>query len=94
MMEAAQNLAAHLYYPDCLSLERKRVVADSFAAWSRPAHMRSAHTRRRWTENEDRALLKLNSPKLAAETLGRTAQSCNLRLWRLRTGQVPKPSDQ
>ncbi|MFF4353750.1 LAGLIDADG family homing endonuclease [Streptomyces sp. NPDC001530] len=91
-MEVAQNLAAHLYYPGCLSLERKRTAAESLAPWKRPATMRAAHTQRRWNEREDRLLLKLNSPKLAAEVLGRTAQSCNLRLWRLRTGQVPMPA--
>lgn len=94
MMELAQKLAAHLYYPGCLSLERKRSAADSLVTWRRPGNMRAAHTQRRWTDAEDRVLLKLNSPKLAAQALGRTAQSCNLRLWRLRTGQVPKPNVQ
>ncbi|WKX11549.1 LAGLIDADG family homing endonuclease [Streptomyces sp. NL15-2K] len=93
-MEVAQHLAAHLYQPGCLALERKRMAADSLATWVRPANMRAAHTRRRWTEHEDRILLELNRAKPAAETLGRTVQSCNLRLWRLRTGQVPMPSDQ
>lgn len=88
-MEAAQSLAAHLYYPGCLALDRKQKAADSLGAWGRPADMRAAHTRRRWNETEDRILLRLKSPKAAAEALGRTAQSCNLRLWRLRTGQVP-----
>lgn len=93
-MEAGQSLAAHLYYPGCLSLERKRAAAEALATWLRPASMRSAHTRRPWKEWEDRILLELKSPKAAAEKLGRTAQSCNLRLWRLRTGQAPMPSDQ
>ncbi|MGW1717902.1 hypothetical protein [Streptomyces sp. NPDC002156] len=93
-METAQNLAAHLYYPGCLSLERKQTAADSFANWARPGGMRAAYTQRRWNEREDRVLLELNSPQAAAEALGRTAQSCNLRAWRLRTGQVPMPSDQ
>ncbi|MEU0024885.1 hypothetical protein [Streptomyces sp. NPDC006335] len=94
MMEVAQKLAADLYYPGCLSLERKLRAADSLVAWARPASMRNAYTQRRWTEGEDRMLLELNSPKAAAETLARTTQSCSLRLWRLRTGQVPRPSDQ
>ncbi|MER6078050.1 LAGLIDADG family homing endonuclease [Streptomyces sp. NPDC001833] len=94
LMELAQRLAADLYYPGCLSLDRKRAAADSLADWARPAGMRAAYTQRRWTEDEDRILLKFNSPMAAAEVLGRTTQSCNLRLWRLRTGQVPAPSDQ
>jgi hypothetical protein len=93
-MDAAQRLAGNLYYPGCLSLERKRTSADSIAAWARPADMRAAYTRRRWTTAEDRILLELNSPTAASGELGRTVQSCNLRLWRLRTGQVPLPSDQ
>ncbi|MGC0330339.1 hypothetical protein RKD23_003329 [Streptomyces sp. SAI-170] len=93
-MEPAQRLAAHLYYPGCLSLARKRTAADSLAAWTRPAGMRAEYTRRRWSEQEDRILLELNSPTAAADELGRTVQSCNLRLWRLRTGQTPLPSEQ
>jgi hypothetical protein len=93
-MEAGQRLAADLYYPGCLSLARKRAAADSLAAWVRPAGMRSAYTARRWNETEDRILLKLNSPTAAAEALGRTPQSCSLRMWRLRSGQVPIPSQQ
>ncbi|WP_328770880.1 LAGLIDADG family homing endonuclease [Streptomyces sp. NBC_00286] len=92
--EAAQALAAHLYYPGCLSLERKRRSAESLATWLRPPSMRSAHTRRSWKEWEDRILLELKSPKEAAEKLDRSPQSCSLRLWRLRSGQAPMPSDQ
>jgi hypothetical protein len=93
-MEAGQRLAADLYYPGCLSLARKRAAAGSLAQWARPAGMRSAYTARRWNESEDRILLKLNSPAAAAEVLDRTPQSCNLRMWRLRTGRVPMPSQQ
>lgn len=93
-MEAAQHLATNLYCPGCLSLERKRTVADSVAAWVRPTDMRAAYTRRRWTEHEDQVLLELNSPTAATDALGRTVQSCNLRLWRLRSGQASRPSDQ
>ncbi|MEU9455988.1 LAGLIDADG family homing endonuclease [Streptomyces sp. NPDC048277] len=93
-MEGAQSLVADLYYPGCLSLERKSTAAEALADWARPAGMRAAHTQRRWTEDEDRILLKLNSPMAAAEVLGRSTQSCNLRLWRLRNGKVPKPDTQ
>ncbi|WP_432119134.1 hypothetical protein [Streptomyces sp. bgisy032] len=91
-MEVAQRLAADLYYPGCLCLERKRTAAASLTAWVRPAGMRSAYAKRRWTDHEDRILLQLKSPTAAATALGRTVQSCNLRLWRLRNGQVPRPS--
>ncbi|MFE1292677.1 hypothetical protein [Streptomyces sp. NPDC058751] len=91
--EAAQKLAAHLYYPDCLSLDRKRTAAASLGTWSRPADMRIAPDRRRWTEPEDRVLLALKNDAAAAKELGRTEKSCYIRLWRLRTGKTPLPAD-
>ncbi|MFF3491266.1 hypothetical protein ACFYWS_07935 [Streptomyces sp. NPDC002795] len=90
-MEAAQKLSAHLYYPGCLALERKQTAADSLIGWTRPADMRAAYTARRWKEWEDRVLLKHDSIAAAAEELGRTYQSCNLRRWRLLSGKVPMP---
>lgn len=93
MNESAQKLAAHLYYEDCLSLERKKTAADSLSSWVRPAGMKVAPERRRWAAYEDRVLLRLNSDTAAAQELGRTAKSCYIRLWRLRTGQVPMPAE-
>ncbi|MFK4067679.1 hypothetical protein [Streptomyces sp. NPDC029674] len=87
--EPAQRLAQDLYYPGCLSLERKQLKAEAIAAWTRPADMRAAHTRRRWKEWEDEILLLACDDAAAAKELGRTEKSCHLRLWRLRTGQVP-----
>lgn len=91
--EQAQALAAHLYYPGCLSLQRKQTAADSLATWVRPAGMK-VMSHRRWSVWEDRVLLARNNAASAAQALDRTVQSCSLRLWRLRTGQVPMPSDQ
>jgi len=91
--ENAQELAAHLYYKDCLSLERKQVAADSLSTWIRPAGMRVAPDRRRWNGWEDRTLLRLNNDAASAKELGRTEKSCYIRLWRLRTGKVPMPTD-
>ncbi|WP_443068018.1 hypothetical protein [Streptomyces sp. NBC_01356] len=90
--ESAQALSAHLYYPGCLSLARKQTAADSLATWVRPANMRVAPERRRWTAVEDRVLLRLDNDAAAAMELGRTEKSCYLRLWRLRTGQVAMPA--
>ncbi|MEW1778185.1 hypothetical protein [Streptomyces sp. NPDC086777] len=84
MMERAQRLAADLYYPGCLALERKRTAAESPSGWVRPPGMRSAYTARRWSETEDQILLELSSPAAAADVLGGTTASCSLRLWRLR----------
>ncbi|MGW7268672.1 hypothetical protein [Streptomyces sp. NPDC054842] len=92
--EAAQELAAHLYYPGCLALDRKREAAASLGAWSRPVGMRVAPDRRRWTASEDRVLLASGDDvTAAAQQLARTEKSCAIRLWRLRTGRTPPPSD-
>ncbi|MGW3559011.1 LAGLIDADG family homing endonuclease [Streptomyces sp. NPDC000963] len=90
--EAAVQLAAHLYYPDCLALERKRTNAEGLGAWVRPEDMRvSSH--RRWKTSEDRVLLAHGNAVAAAGELGRTEQSCSLRLWRLKTGRAPMPAE-
>ncbi|QIY97520.1 hypothetical protein HEP87_30555 [Streptomyces sp. S1D4-11] len=91
--ENAQELVADLYYKDCLSLQRKKTAAESLDAWVRPANMRVAPDRRRWIAWEDRVLLQLNDDAAAAKELGRTQKSCYVRLWRLRTGKVPLPTD-
>lgn len=90
--EAAQKLGSHLYYAGCLALDRKRDAATALSTWSRPADMRVAPDRRRWTESEDRVLLDLNDDAAAARELGRTEKSCCIRLWRLRTGRTPMPA--
>ncbi|MFE2551682.1 hypothetical protein ACFXGI_24475 [Streptomyces sp. NPDC059355] len=89
--EAAMHLAEHLYYPGCLALLRKQTAADSLTSWQRPAGMRIAPPRRRWSQTDDRILLRLDDPAAAARSLDRTEQSCAMRLWRLRTGRVPMP---
>ncbi|WP_309248840.1 hypothetical protein [Streptomyces sp. MNP-20] len=93
MKESAQMLAADLYYPGCLSLQRKQIKADSLAAWSRPASMRVIPAQRRWTPEEDRTLLRIGDSS-AADHLGRSESSCSMRLWRLRSGRVPTPTEQ
>ncbi|MFE6813646.1 LAGLIDADG family homing endonuclease [Streptomyces sp. NPDC057677] len=90
--EQAQRLAEHFYYPGCLALDHKKANAASIQTWVRPADMRFAPPRRRWTEADDRELLRLNDPAAAAIALDRTEQSCSMRLWRIRTGQTTSPS--
>ncbi|MBK5990849.1 LAGLIDADG family homing endonuclease [Streptomyces microflavus] len=91
--EAAVQLAEHLYYPGCLSLARKRTAATSLASWERPATMRVRPPGRRWRPWEDRVLLALDDDTASAAELGRSKASCSVRLWRLKTGQVPRPED-
>ncbi|MFF6793273.1 hypothetical protein ACFY9C_29865 [Streptomyces filamentosus] len=91
--EQAQQVAEHLYYPGSLALDHKKANAASIQSWTRPATMKIAPPRRRWTPAEDRELLRLGDPAAAAITLDRTEQSCCMRLWRLRTGQVSTPAN-
>ncbi|GAA3492856.1 hypothetical protein [Streptomyces cremeus] len=91
--EAAMQLAADLYYPDCLSLKRKQLAASALATWERPADMKRVVGRRAWKPWEDTALLQIGNAEAAAAELNRTENSCALRLWRLRTGQVAAPSE-
>ncbi|MFC8392822.1 LAGLIDADG family homing endonuclease [Streptomyces sp. NPDC057238] len=91
--EHAQRLAEHLYYPGSLALDHKKANAASIQTWIRPADMKIAPPRRRWTPTDDRELLRLDDPAAAAVALDRTQQSCSMRLWRLRTGQVAMPAN-
>jgi hypothetical protein len=94
MKENAKRPAADLHYEECLSLERKKVAATSLTAWIRPADMKVAPERRRWSEQEDRVLLQVGDYAQAAKELGRTEKSCCLRLWRLQTKKLPLPTNQ
>ncbi|MDA5281584.1 hypothetical protein ACWGHM_38190 [Streptomyces sp. NPDC054904] len=86
--ETAQQLAAHLYYDGCLALTHKKANADGIQTWVRPAGMRVAPTRRPWTAQDDQVLIRLGNAAAAATALGRTEQSCTMRLWRIRSGRV------
>ena len=87
-MEPAVELASLLYYPDCLALPRKADVAERLRAWTRPATMRARSVHRAWTAEEDRIVLR-EEVRSAAEILGRTTRSVNMRRWRLRNGAAP-----
>ncbi|MGW1774755.1 hypothetical protein [Streptomyces sp. NPDC002104] len=89
--ESAQRLAAHLYYDGCLALAHKKAKANAIQGWVRPADMRIAPPRRRWTVKDDEELVRLNDPAAAASALHRTEQSCAMRLWRIRSGHVVAP---
>lgn len=91
--EAATKLAGHLYYPGCLSLDRKQIAADSLASWERPEGMRVRAPSRRWKPWEDQILLSRGNNASSAAELGRTGASCGARLWRLKTGQVNRPAE-
>lgn len=87
--EAAVELASHLYYDGCLSLERKRTAAKSLTDWARPADMPRGTPSRRWILAEDLKLLEVGDATAAAVELGRTESGCRQRLTRLRSAGGP-----
>ncbi|MCF6524724.1 LAGLIDADG family homing endonuclease [Streptomyces sp. JJ36] len=86
--EAALALIRHLYYPDCLALERKQKAAREALGWTRPAGMKKRTPGRRWHPWEDEVLLRCEGPAEAAALLGRSESSCYMRLWRFRRGDL------
>lgn len=89
--ENAQKLAAHLYYPGCLALERKQSAAESLASWLRSADMRRRPPRIQWTPAMDRLLLAEPTIAQAAAELGHSNTPCQNRRWKLLNGVVPLP---
>lgn len=89
--ESAISLVGHFYYPGSLALDRKRKSAEEASRWVRPESMRQRMPSRRWRASEDRLLLDTPDPRVAAQLLGRTLSSCQTRLWRFRTGEIPMP---
>ncbi|MFF7885933.1 hypothetical protein ACH40F_30140 [Streptomyces sp. NPDC020794] len=81
--EAAQNLAAHLYYPGCLSLKRKQTTAEGVAAWTGPAGSKPRPPRIEWTHEMDRILLAAPTIAHAAAELGYSWSACQVRRWKL-----------
>ncbi|MQY08608.1 hypothetical protein ACRB68_67170 [Actinomadura sp. RB68] len=89
-MEAALEMADWMYYKDCLALERKAARAVSISTWSRPPGMRARSARRRWTEAEDAAIWSMTIPD-AAQSLGRTEKSIQMRRWMLQGTHGKQP---
>ncbi|WP_199810999.1 hypothetical protein [Streptomyces sp. NRRL F-525] len=89
--ESAQALAAQLYYPGCISLERKHSAAQSLASWIRPASMERRPPPIQWTPEMDRILLSAPTIAAAAAELGYSNSPCQTRRWKLLHGLVPLP---
>jgi hypothetical protein len=90
--EFAQQLTAHLYYPGCLALERKRSSAESISAWRRPAELKKRPPRIEWTPEKDRTLLTAPTLAAAAATLRLSQSACQVRRWKLEHRLAPWPN--
>lgn len=89
--EDAVAVAAILYYPDCLALQRKAAKAAQVSAWIRPAALKRKAPDRDWTEDED-ALVAMLPASVAEVELGRSRSSVSCRRVRLR--KQAKDNDQ
>jgi hypothetical protein len=80
--EGAQHIAQIMYYPGALCLERKRLKAQAMLQWTRPLDMRRVPGRKLWVPREDDIVLTTSVPEAMA-LLGRSADSIEMRYWRL-----------
>ena len=80
--DPAAAFARWLYDDACIALPRKHAAAFAVASWKRPARMRARSAPKRWTPEEDAVVMQMTQ-KDAAERLGRTVRSVNMRSWRL-----------
>jgi hypothetical protein len=85
--EDAQILAKHLYYDGCLALSRKLIKANQILSWTRPIEMKIINNRKRWTDQEDQ-FITTNSVEYSMRVLGRSRNSIEVRLWRLKKQQL------
>lgn len=85
--EHAQKLAAKLYYPGCLALDRKIESAEKISKWIRPIEMKFRPLKKYWSDTEDEVVLKLDCNS-AATVLNRTVQSVKMRLYRLKSERI------
>lgn len=80
--EKAQRFISYLYYPDCLTLQRKLGGAKIALRWKRPKNMRRPYSKKRWEGWEDKYILT-HPINESCNQLGRTRKSVGMRLWRL-----------
>lgn len=83
--EDAVKLCEDLYYNDCLSINRKYNKASEVKNWVRPATMKVAPPRLKWTKDDDNFILEHDVDE-SIEVLGRTEKSIKTRLWRISKG--------
>lgn len=77
----AVTLARWCYPPGALAIPRKQAAAQLIAAWT-PPHSRFGYTQKAWTPDQDTVVLNCSNAE-AAQILGRTEKSINMRRWRL-----------
>lgn len=81
--EDAQIVASSLYYPNCISLLRKKKSSEDVLLWKRPSTMKKIDfTRKRWSSEDDKYLLS-HSTEESMEFLKRTQKSVVIRRYRL-----------
>lgn len=79
--ERAQKFIRYLYYPGCLTLERKLKHAKAALKWKRPKNL-TRILMKFWEPRDDKYILS-HSIKESCRYLARTERSIKMRLWRL-----------
>jgi len=83
MNEDAVNFTKHLYYENCLSLNRKNNKAQEIFKWKRPDNIKKRiFLVKKWTKNENE-FIKTHTVRESTVKLARTKQSIKTQLWRL-----------
>lgn len=80
-IENAQIISGLLYYPGCLSINRKIKKASEVINWIRPDDMKKIK-RKQWEKWEDDYILE-NSINNSMKKLNRSEYSIKMRIWRL-----------
>ncbi|MCD6094657.1 LAGLIDADG family homing endonuclease [bacterium] len=85
--ERAQQFIKYLYYPGCLTLERKLKKAKEALKWKRPKTLKKIF-QKFWEPWEDKFILN-HSLEESCKFLKRTEKSIKMRLWRLKNHKAP-----
>jgi len=81
--EDAIIFSNHLYYDNCLCINRKLEKSIEMKNWIRPSNVKKRENRKFWTKEQDDFILS-NSIGNSIKELNRSKQSIEMRLWRLK----------
>ena len=84
--EDAQKIVKYLYYPNCIALNRKYLLAQEIIKWKRPDTMRKLKRNKVWTKQEDEFIMN-HSILESVEFLRRTYNCINNRRYILRNAK-------
>jgi len=84
--EDAIKFCNEIYPENCLSMDRKYIIAQSIKSWKRPYNMRRIDPRKRWNPEDDQFILQ-HAIEESMELFDISEKSVQMRLWRLKKQQ-------